>query len=224
MIRQRRSCLALDGQTSIPAETFYRMLDHLLPRPGVPPWDTLPWAPQLHAGIFVHRVADLAPGLYLLERDRRIHDRLRAALRPEFLWEQPADCPEHLPLYCLMRGDLRHIAQTVSCHQEIAADGAFSLGMIADFSPTIRHKGAWWYRRLFWEAGVLGQVLYLEAEAVGVRSTGIGCYFDDTFHEVLGLTGNEFQDLYHFTVGGPVEDLRLMTLPPYAHLRRTTTG
>ena len=21
----------------------------------------------------------------------------------------------------------------------------------------------WWYRRLFWEAGVLGQVLYLEA-------------------------------------------------------------
>jgi SagB-type dehydrogenase family enzyme len=224
LIRQRRSCLALDGQTSIPAGTFYRMLDHLLPRPGVPPWDTLSWFPQLHAGIFVHRVAGLAPGLYLLERDPRIHDRLRAALRPEFLWEQPADCPEHLRLYCLMRGDLRRTAQIVSCHQEIAAEGAFSLGMIADFSPTIRGTCAWWYRRLFWEAGVVGQVLYLEAEAASVRSTGIGCYFDDAFHEVLGLTGDDFQDLYHFTVGEPVEDPRLMTLPPYAHLRRTTTG
>jgi SagB-type dehydrogenase family enzyme len=224
LIRQRRSCLALDGQTSIPAGTFYRMLDHLLSRPGVPPWDMLSGSPQLHAGIFVHRVAGLAPGLYLLEREPRIHERLRAALRPEFLWEQPADCPEHLRLYCLTHGDLRRTAHIVSCHQEIAAEGAFSLGMIADFSPTIRSTGAWWYRRLFWEAGVLGQVLYLEAEAAGVRSTGIGCYFDDTFHEVLGLAGNEFQDLYHFTVGAPVEDPRLMTLPPYAHLRRTTTG
>jgi len=223
LIRQRRSCLALDGQTPIPAETFYRMLDHLLPRPGVPPWDTLSWPPQLHAGIFVHRVTGLAPGLYLLERDEAIHDRLRAALRPTFLWEQPADCPAHLRLYCLMQEDLRRTAQIVSCHQEIASDGAFSLGMIADFTQTIRAKGAWWYRRLFWEAGVLGQVLYLEAEAAGVRSTGIGCYFDDAFHELLGLNGNEFQDLYHFTVGGPLEDRRLMTLPPYAHLRRTRT-
>ena len=38
LIRQRRSCLALDGKTSISAETFYHMLDSLLPRPGVPPW------------------------------------------------------------------------------------------------------------------------------------------------------------------------------------------
>jgi SagB-type dehydrogenase family enzyme len=224
LIRQRRSCLALDGQTSISAGTFYRMLDSLLPRPGVPPWDLLSWVPQVHAGILVHRVAGLAPGLYLLERDSRIHERLRAALRPEFLWEKPADCPEHLRLHCLRQRDLRRTAQMVSCHQDIASDGAFSLGMIADFSPTIRHKGTWWYRRLFWEAGVLGQVLYLEAEAAGVRSTGIGCYFDDAFHELLGLTGNEFQDLYHFTVGGPVEDPRLMTLPPYAHLRRTRPG
>jgi len=220
LIRQRRSCQALDGQTSISADCFYRMLDHLLPRNGVPPWDALPWSPKMHAGIFVHRVTGLAPGLYLLERDRAIHDRLRAALKQTFLWERPADCPDHLRLYCLMRADLRPIAQKVSCHQDIAADGAFSLGMIADFAPTIRANGAWQYRRLFWEAGVLGQVLYLEAEAAGVRSTGIGCYFDDAFHELLGLTGDEFQDLYHFTVGAPIEDHRLMTLPPYGHLRR----
>jgi hypothetical protein len=83
----------------------------------------------------------------------------------------------------------------------------------------LRTRGPWWYRRLFWEAGVLGQVLYLEAEAAGVRGTGIGCYFDDPFHDLLGLTGDRFQDLYHFTVGGPVDDPRLLTRPPYEHLR-----
>jgi SagB-type dehydrogenase family enzyme len=221
LIRQRRSCQALDGQTAISAEVFYGMLDHLLPRPGVPPWDALSWLPQLHVGIFVHRITGLAPGLYLLERDQAVHDRLHAALKPTFQWDRLADCPEHLRLFCLTREDLRHTAQAVSCHQDIAADGAFSLGMIADFTPAIRAHGAWWYRRLFWEAGVLGQVLYLEAEAAGVRSTGIGCYFDDAFHELLGLTGDEFQDLYHFTVGAPIEDHRLMTLPAYSHLHRS---
>lgn len=63
-------------------------------------------------------------------------------------------------------------------------------------------------------------MLYLEAEAAGVRGTGIGCYFDDAVHELLGLAGDRFQDLYHFTVGGPVDDPRLTTLAPYAHLER----
>lgn len=216
LIRQRRSCQALDGQTALAAKGLYRILDHLLPRPSVPPWDALSWPPHLHVAVFIHRVSGLDQGLYIFERSHAIHDRLRACLRPTFLWTKPAACPDHLPLYCLVKGDLRRTAQIVSCHQEIAADGAFSLGMIADFAPTIRRHGAWWYRRLFWEAGILGQALYLEAEAAGVRSTGIGCFFDDTFHELLGLGGDELQDLYHFTVGGSVEDQRLLTLPPYA--------
>lgn len=51
--------------------------------------------------------------------------------------------------------------------------------MVARFEPVLREKGAWMYPRLFWETGVLGQVLYLEAHAVGISATGIGCYFDD---------------------------------------------
>src|SRR5262249_60096156 len=122
--------------------------------------DALPWSPQLQAGIFVHRVTGLVPGLYLLERDPRTHDRLRASLRRELLWKRPTDCPEHLRLYCLTQDDLRRASQVVSCHQEIAADGAFSLGMIAHFNHSIQQKGAWWYRRLFWEAAGLVQGLY----------------------------------------------------------------
>ena len=64
-------------------------------------------------------------------------------------------------------------------------------------------------------AGLVGQVLYLEAEEASIRSTGIGCYFDDPVHEVFGISSRDWQSFYHFTVGGPVEDKRLTTLPAY---------
>ena len=56
---------------------------------------------------------------------------------------------------------------------------------------------------------------YLEAEALGLRGTGIGCYFDEPVHQVASLTGSEWRSLYHFTVGGPVEDKRIQSWPPY---------
>ncbi len=37
--------------------------------------------------------------------------------------------------------------------------------MIADFEQPLQTHGPWLYRRLFWETGMIGQVLYLEAEA-----------------------------------------------------------
>jgi hypothetical protein len=123
-----------------------------------------------------------------------------------------------LPLRQLEAGDVRRLATQVSCHQGIAGDGAFSLAMLAEYQETLFARGAWFYRRLFWETGVIGQVLYLEAEAAGVRATGIGCFFDDAVHRVFGLEDLTFQSIYHFAVGGPVEDPRLTTLAPYANL------
>ena len=58
--------------------------------------------------------------------------------------------------------------------------------------------------------------MYLGAEAAGVRGTGIGCYYDDPVHELLGLSGHAWQSLYHFSMGLPVEDVRLRTEPGYA--------
>jgi Nitroreductase family. len=123
--------------------------------------------------------------------------------------------PQDLSLFRLAIGDARALAQAISCHQEIAADGCFSLGMIARFEPALREYGGWFYPRLYWECGAIGQILYLEAEACGIRATGMGCYFDNPMHEVLGLRGNEYQSLYHFTVGGAIEDPRLQNLPAY---------
>src|SRR5438093_10376672 len=104
----------------------------------------------------------------------------------------------------------------MGCYHVIAVDGFFILGMIAEFTASLDDYGPSFYRKLFWESGIVGQVLYLEAEAAGARATGIGCFYDDPVHEVLGLTGHTFQSLYHFTVGMPVEDTRLTTEPGYA--------
>jgi hypothetical protein len=163
----------------------------------------------------VHLVTGLSPGLYFLVRDTAEHESLVRATHRSFRWEKPHGAPAHLPLFRLGEGDVRRVAGQVSCGQEIAADSAFSLGMIAKFEGPLHAHGGWFYRRLHWETGVIGQMLYLEAEAAGVRATGIGCFFDDPVHEVFGLNGREYQTLYHFTVGRQVEDLRLMTWPPY---------
>jgi SagB-type dehydrogenase family enzyme len=231
IIHQRRSLLACDGKTSIPADTFYKMLMRVMPRPELEvirqpmPWDALPWDPTIHLALFVHRVDGLDPGLYVLARDPGKVDKLKRAMHEQFAWTTPPGCPSDLPLSLLESGDAKRLASQVSCFQDIAGDGAFSLGMIAEYQEALFNHGPWFYRRLFWETGVIGQVLYLEAESAGVRATGIGCFFDDPVHQTFGVKDLAFQSLYHFTVGGPVDDPRLTTLPPYgAHVEGQERG
>ncbi|HKP01020.1 MAG TPA: SagB/ThcOx family dehydrogenase [Nitrospiraceae bacterium] len=226
IIRQRRSAVSFDGKTSITTTTFFRMMQLVMPHPDLPqldrpmPWDVWPYDPAIHLMLFVHRVEGLTPGLYFLARDPQKLSHIQQCMNPELTWAPAPACPEDLPLYWLLEGDAQKLAAQVSCHQDIAGDSAFSLGMLAEFEGRLRERGAWCYPRLFWEAGLLGQVLYLEAEAAGVRATGIGCFFDDPVHEIMGIKERSFQSLYHFTIGGPIEDSRLTTLPAYHHLNR----
>ena len=219
IIRQRRSLLACDGKTAISKAVFLSMLDKTLPRGNGAPFDFGLGPVRVHLFLFVHRVRELAPGLYMLVRDVADLSRLKATCQAAFSWKR---VEEGFPLYLLREGTFMREAASVSCQQDIAGDGAFSLGMIAKFRDTVTER-PFLYRHLFWETGMVGQVLYLEAEAHGIRSTGIGCFFDDPVHEMLALRDNEFQSLYHFTVGGPVEDTRLKTWPPYFHLKEGGT-
>lgn len=218
LIRHRRSAQAFDGETAMTLDGFYRLLDSLLPRRGLPPWEILPWAPRVHPVLFVHRVKGLEPGLYILPRDMETLAQLASRLRQDLLWQPVVGSPEHLHLYLLERGDFQQRAMQISCYQDIAADGALSLGMLAEFSAI--EQAPHWYRYLYWEAGMLGQALYLGAEAIGLRGTGIGCFFDDEMHQLLGLKDRDWQVLYHFTIGCSVADPRLETHPPYDHLQR----
>lgn len=221
IIHQRRSLLACDGKTAISSQCFYRMLSRVMPRIELSlcrrpmPWDAWPWDSAIHLALFVHRVVGIPAGLFFLVRNPAAMETLRKTMHEQFVWQTPPGCPPDLPLYLLEEGDATRIATAVSCHQEIAGDGAFAVSMIAEFEPSLRRYGPWFYRRLFWETGMIGQVLYLEAEAAGVRATGIGCFFDDPVHRVFNFPDVAFQSLYHFTVGGPVDDPRLTTLPPY---------
>ncbi|MBF0188347.1 MAG: nitroreductase family protein [Magnetococcales bacterium] len=219
LIRQRRSAVRYDNRSSIPMPTFFRILDALIPRPGVSPWDLFTDTTRIHPLLMVHRVQGVTPGLYVLIRNPAVLDDLKQALRPDFLWKSVQEAPDHLPLYRLSVGDEHDFARMVSCNQDIAADGAFSLGMLAEFDSSLT-GGAWIYRRLHEEAGAVGQILYLEAEAAGYQGTGIGCFFDDLFHTRLGIEALRFQTLYHFTIGTGIADNRLETAPPFAHLSR----
>jgi len=209
LILQRRSAVAFDGRTTLSRERFLSMLSKL--DPSSPPFDAIDWPPHVHLALFVHRVEGLVPGVYAYVREGSVVDEWRAAMRPEFLWEPVAD-----GLFLLLPTDVRWAANRISCDQAIAGDGFLSLGMIARVESAIRDRGQSFYRRLFWECGMIGQVLYLEAEAADSRGTGIGCFYDDAVHEFLGLTGREWQSLYHFSMGKPVDDTRLTTEPGYS--------
>jgi len=219
IVHQRRSAVAMDGRSGLARDAFYQALRRTLPGAASVPFTALPWSPRVHLALFVHRITDLDAGLYILVRNPADEAALREAMRPEFAWTCPPACPPDLPLWFLHAGDVRGLAARVSCDQQIAGDGAFSLGMVARFTASIENDGAWMYPRLFWETGVIGQVLYLEAEALGIRSTGIGCFYDDAVHAVFGLRDRAWQSLYHFTVGGAVEDTRIAREPAYAEPR-----
>jgi len=211
LMLRRRSALAFDGRSTIDAETFFGMLARTMPGPSAP-LGSIWWRPSIHLLLFVHRIVGVEPGLYLLGRDPEGFERLLREVRRHDLRE-PAH--ETLPLICLGHGDCRSLSRRLSCDQDIASDGCFSLGMIADFDLRLAEYGPSFYRHLYWESGLVGQILYLEAEAAGVRATGIGCFYDDPVHDVLGFQTHAFQSLYHFTVGHPLEDRRLTTEPGY---------
>lgn len=216
IIRQRRSAVAMDGETGMDRPVFFGMLQRLQRHKSIP-FECLPWTPNVSLFLFIHRVRDLESGLYVLVRHDSHETSLRRSINPDFLWKKTQGDSEKMRFYLLAPQDVKKEANVISCHQDIAADGVFSLGMLARFDE-IKEKGAYFYPRLFWETGLIGQLLYLEAEAAGMRSTGIGCFFDDVMHQVLGITDQSWQSLYHFTVGGPLEDNRLQTCPAYEHL------
>jgi SagB-type dehydrogenase family enzyme len=219
LFHRRRSAVAMDGTTrcDLPAlaATLERVCD-----PDSPPLRWLPWRGRVHLILFVHRVDGLVPGIYCVVRGGRDVAWLRSRMRSELVWERDAGGSERVPLYLLLPMDCRELAREVCCHQAIAADSVFTVAMLAEFAPTLQAIGPWAWRVLHWEAGAIGQLLYLEAEAARLRATGIGCFFDSALHAALGITGDDLRTIYHFTTGGAVDDPRLLTRPPYPVVSR----
>jgi len=208
LILQRRSAQRFDARHVMPQQDFLAMLLALLPAAAAP-WDALATPPRIGLVLFVHRVEGMEPGLYLLPRETALGEHMR----PDFLRTPVVGAPEQLRLQRLTpapAAELHRAARSIHCHQDIASNACFALGMLAEFDRPVSEDPTA-YRTLHREAGLIGQALYLHAEAHGLRGTGIGCYFDDPFHELLGLHGERYQSVYHFTVGLPLEDARIVT-------------
>lgn len=231
VVRQRRSAQRFDARACMEAAQLWPVLAALAPERA--PFDALAGAPAVQVLLFVHRVEGLAAGAYVLGRGTGALARLRGVLPAMLDWDEVPQAPAGLPLRRLadnpaLAGTLR----TLNCHQALGSDAMLGVALLAQWDDWCSADGLpapHAYRQRLQEAGLIGQVLYLEAEAAGLAGTGIGCFFDDGLHQLIGLPhtdngmdaqhGAALQSVYHFTIGRRVEDGRIASEPPYAHLQ-----
>jgi SagB-type dehydrogenase family enzyme len=134
--------------------------------------------------LYVHRVVGLLPGVYLYRATEGA-------------------------LELLNEGDQRVAAAALSLGQQLAGNACVAFSMLGDFESATRILGERGYRYVHFEAGAIGQRLYLAAEALRLRATGIGAFYDDEVHRYLNIPPERGQVVYHFAIGHPVPDLRL---------------
>src|SRR5882762_5721404 len=112
--------------------------------------------------LYVHRVRDCEPGVYWWDSTSRSLGQLH-------------------------RGNVERVAAYLSLEQALAGNACFAVSMVADLAAAARIFGNRSYRYVHFEAGAIGQRLYLGAEALGWNATGIGAFYDDDVHRYLGF-------------------------------------
>ncbi len=75
----------------------------------------------------------------------------------------------------------------LSLEQALAGNACLAVSMVADLAAAAKIFGNRGYRYVHFEAGAIGQRLYLGAEALGWNATGIGAFYDDDVHRYLGF-------------------------------------
>ena len=118
--------------------------------------------------------------------------------------------PERGELELIKSGDQRVAAAGLSLGQDLAGNACVAFSMIGDLDRAVRAHGDRGYRYVHFEAGAIGQRLYLAAETLGLGATGIGAFFDDEVHRYLNLIPEQGQVVYHFAIGYPVPDPRVV--------------
>jgi SagB-type dehydrogenase family enzyme len=181
VVRARRSALDFRGGDEFMSLPQFSTILSSTARPLFADFATQRFV-QLY--LYVHRVGGLAAGVYRY-------------------W------PEHARLEQVKLGDQRLVAASLSLGQDLAGNSCVTFSMIGNFEKATQIYGDRGYRYVHFEAGAIGQRMYLAAEALGLRATGIGAFFDDEVHRYLSLTPEQGQVVYHFAVGYPVPDPRL---------------
>src|SRR5713101_7944391 len=170
-VRRRRSALDFDARTPPMERDDVEQLLDFATRDWPADWrgnfggETPPVASGadfVTLYLYFHRVRGCEPGVYRWDKSRR-------RLEP------------------LHRGNVERVAAYLSLEQSLAGNACFAVSMIADLAEAARVFGNRGYRYVHFEAGAIGQRLYLGAEALGWNATGIGAFYDDDVHRYLGL-------------------------------------
>jgi SagB-type dehydrogenase family enzyme len=141
-------------------------------------------APFIQVYLYAHRIDGLEPAVY-------------------------RHWPHDAELEPIRRGDQRVAAAGLSLGQDLAGNACVAFSMIGDLDRAVALHGDRGYRYVHFEAGGIGQRLYLAAEAYGLAATGIGAFYDEEVHRYLDLKPKQGQVVYHFAIGYPVPDSRL---------------
>jgi SagB-type dehydrogenase family enzyme len=202
-VRRRRSALDFDSSTA-PMERadFVQLLD----------FATRDWRADWR-GNFAGPSPSLAAGTDFVTLYLYVH-RVRDCERGVYRWSSANRALEQLH-----RADVERVAAYLSLEQSLAGNACFTVSMIADLARAARVFGNRGYRYTFFEAGAIGQRLYVGAEALGWNATGIGAFYDDDVHRYLGFLDDTEkspdprtlprQVIYHFAVGRAIHDPRI---------------
>jgi SagB-type dehydrogenase family enzyme len=151
-----------------------RTLDWILEAAGGHP--DLARAPGVELALAVHRVTDLAPGLYRLD-------------------------PAGAGLVAQRSGDLRRPLVRACVDQEKAGSCGVAFFMVARLRDAAALAGDRRYRDLLIESGAIGQRIYLAAEAAGLAARNLAAFRDDELNSLLDLDGRE-RAVIHLTAVG----------------------
>jgi SagB-type dehydrogenase family enzyme len=175
VVRRRRSALDFDPGTPLMQRGELEQLLDFATRDWPADWrgnfrgDSQPaeaGADLVELYLYVHRVADCEPGVYRWDRRNAKLEQLHA-------------------------GNVQRVAAFLSLEQSLAGNSCFTVSMIADLAGAAAVFGNRGYRYAHFEAGAIGQRLYVGAEALGWNATGIGAFYDDDVHRYLGFLEEE---------------------------------
>jgi SagB-type dehydrogenase family enzyme len=169
-VRWRRSALDFDAGTPMERNEVEQLLDFAT-RDWPADWrgnfrgETTPverGTDFVTLYLYFHRVRDCEPGVYRWDKSSRRLEQLH-------------------------RGNVERMAAYLSLEQSLAGNACFAVSMIAGLAQAAQVFGNRSYRYVHFEAGSIGQKLYIGAEALGWSATGIGAFYDDDVHRYLGF-------------------------------------
>ena len=171
IVRRRRSALDFDARTPPMERSDVEQLLDFATRDWPADWRGNFGGETTAAGkgadfvtlyLYVHRVRDCEPGVYRWDGSSRRLEQLH-------------------------RGNVERVAAYLSLEQALAGNACFAVSMVADLAKAAQIFGNRGYRYVHFEAGAIGQRLYLGAEALSWNATGIGAFYDDDVHRYLGF-------------------------------------